>query len=218
MLAAVAARLWPRDLAATTSSTPTTLQRPEPEPAHGCHWLVKGFLDRVAYLGRDSLMSGYPVAVTFSTSPAADFTGSNEVARSTSWGTPICERRADLLASLHTAAFARPRPGVFGHDGSHRRLRQRLEGYFEPAGFNMWNAAITKTIRVHETHRFQFTAEFFNWPNHTQFRPRDTNATFDANGNQINLAFGEYISGLGARNIQLGLRYDFERINKNRKF
>ena len=66
-----------------------------------------------------------------------------------------------------------------------------------------------KTFRVHENHRFQISAEFYNLPNHTSFRRADNAATFNAAGVQTNTRFGEYISDLGPRQIQLGIRYDF---------
>src|SRR5439155_2933223 len=80
--------------------------------------------------------------------------------------------------------------------------------YNQP-GLSYWNASVTKVFKVHETHRFQFSAEFYNFPNHQSFRRTNNTATFNAAGTQTNTQFGEYNSGYGPRQIQFGLRYDF---------
>ena len=55
----------------------------------------------------------------------------------------------------------------------------------------------------------QFRAELYNALNSMQVSTVNTTATFDANGNQTNAAFGQVTAARDARRIQLALRFMF---------
>jgi Carboxypeptidase regulatory-like domain/TonB-dependent Receptor Plug Domain len=172
---------------------------------------VVGFIaDGWRASGMTQFMSGYPVGIVLN-APGQDFTGSNEIARVNVTG-PVNLPKDERTFSRHfnTSAIARPRPGAFGvTTAASVDYGNASKDAFNQPGFSMWNAAVMKTFRVHENHRFQISAEFYNLPNHYSFRRADNAATFNAAGVQTNTRFGEYISGLSPRQIQLGLRYDF---------
>jgi hypothetical protein len=172
---------------------------------------IVGFvLDNWRLSGITQVMSGYPMAIALNAG-TQDFTGSNEVARVNITGvTNLPKDERTFSRHFNTGAIARPTPGVFGvTTAATVDYGNASKDVFNQPGFSYWNAAITKVFKVHENHRFQFSAEFYNFPNHMSFRRVNNLATFNAAGVQTNAAFGEYNSGLGPRQIQLGLRYDF---------
>jgi len=68
-------------------------------------------------------------------------------------------------------------------------------------GFQNWNLALFKNFALHESHRLQFRAEFFNWPNHPNWGGVTTNPK--------SATFGKVTGKTDNRNIQLSLRYNF---------
>ncbi len=59
---------------------------------------------------------------------------------------------------LNPAAFAAPPPFSFGN-------APRLFSQIRAFGIRQWDAALQKSIPIHESMRFAFKAEFFNLPN-----------------------------------------------------
>ena len=155
-------------------------------------------------------MSGYPIGIALAT-PGQEITGSTEAARVNITG-PVNLPKDERTFSRHfdTSAIQRPRPGAFAvTTAASVDYGNASKDVFNQPGFSMWNASIMKTFRVHENHRFQISGEFYNLPNHPSFRRADNAATFNAAGVQTNTRFGEYISTVSPRQIQLGIRYDF---------
>ena len=143
--------------------------------------------------------------------PGQEITGSTEAARVNITG-PVNLPKDERTFSRHfdTSAIQRPRPGAFAvTTAASVDYGNASKDVFNQPGFSMWNASIMKTFRVHENHRFQISGEFYNLPNHPSFRRADNAATFNAAGVQTNTRFGEYISTVSPRQIQLGIRYDF---------
>jgi Carboxypeptidase regulatory-like domain/TonB-dependent Receptor Plug Domain len=185
-------------------------QIPNLSPHMGGNKFVKAIFDDWRISGVTQYMSGYPVGIALA-APGQDFTGSNELARVNVTG-PVNLPKDERTLSRHfdTSAITRPIPGAFGVTlPANVDYGSASKDVFNQPGFNMWNASVTKVIRIHENHRFQISAEFYNLPNHTQFRRANNTAQFNAAGVQTNPQFGEYISDLGPRQIQLGIRYDF---------
>jgi len=89
--------------------------------------------------------------------------------------------------------FTPPAAGTFSKTQTRNLLRN--------PGFQNWNAAIFKDFGVTETHKLQFRAEFFNFPNHPNWGGADANPR--------SATFGKVTSKGGERNIQLALRYNF---------
>ncbi len=84
--------------------------------------------------------------------------------------------------------------------GSFSKTQSRNSKLYNP-GFQNWNLAFFKSFPVHEQHRIQFRAEFFNWLNHPNWGGADANPR--------NATFGKVSGKNGERNVQLSLRYNF---------
>jgi hypothetical protein len=93
---------------------------------------------------------------------------------------------------FNTDAFRLPEQYTFGNAG---------RGIVDTPGTNNFDLSLMKTFRLLEGHSLQFRSEFFNAFNHTQFNT--PNMTVD------NRNFGRITSARTARQIQLGLRYEF---------
>jgi hypothetical protein len=93
---------------------------------------------------------------------------------------------------FNTAAFAAPRPGMFGNAGP---------GTLRGPGLVIWDAALAKQFPVTEDARFSLRGEFFNVLNHTNWSGVDTNL---GSGN-----YGRVTSARDPRRLQLALRLDF---------
>jgi Carboxypeptidase regulatory-like domain len=94
---------------------------------------------------------------------------------------------------FNPAAFASPARGTFG-DAPRNLLRNPSD--------QQWDIAIFKNFQLTGTHKVQFRAEFFNFPNHPNLSGPETNPT--------NANFGRSVSKSGdRRDIQLALRYLF---------
>jgi hypothetical protein len=92
-----------------------------------------------------------------------------------------------------TSAFATPPPNSFGDLAATHAVRA-------PGQRNL-NAGFAKIFRIRERQRLQFRGEFFNFFNHPQFgQPAATNGLSN---------FGQITSANPARQVQLGLKYDF---------
>ena len=81
---------------------------------------------------------------------------------------------------------------------------------FRGAGINNWDISILKNFRITESHRLQFRSEFYNVWNHGQFEIPGHVIFFPGFGTfqARNAGFFEFGSR-PARNIELGLKYEF---------
>lgn len=102
---------------------------------------------------------------------------------------------------FNTCAFANPVAGSFGNV-----RRNSLQG----PGYQIWDASLFKTFKVGETKAFEFRAEGFNLPNHTnkllaKSGPQQgNNSTVMGSPN-----FGFLTAARAARQIQLALKLSF---------
>lgn len=90
--------------------------------------------------------------------------------------------------------FTRPAAGTFSNQN-----RNSLP--FHDVGLQNWNLGLFKEFMAGEVHRFQFRAEFFNFPNHPNF----SGVTRDPRSG----TFGKVTGKTSERNVQLSLRYSF---------
>lgn len=137
-----------------------------------------------------TLQTGFPTTVLVSGDIPNAAAG---VTRPNVSGSPILpasERTIDRW--FRTEAFSLPAPYTFGAAG-----RNILEG---PGSVSL-DLSMMKVFQITETHRLQFRAEAFNFPNHPAFGLPNT--TF------ANAAFGTIRSGGAGREIQLALKYLF---------
>jgi hypothetical protein len=93
---------------------------------------------------------------------------------------------------FNTSAFTMPGYGYFGNCGV---------GVARDPGLDIWNGALYKTFPIGERLKTQFRAEFFNFPNHTNFS--GVSSTLGT-GN-----FGQLTSAFQPRILEFALRFDF---------
>jgi hypothetical protein len=82
----------------------------------------------------------------------------------------------------------------------------------QKAGINNWNLAAFKNFGLGGAsgrRKLQVRIEAYNVLNHTQFDNIDRTARFDAQGNQVNAAFGMPTTSRQPRIIQGSLRLSF---------
>jgi hypothetical protein len=93
-----------------------------------------------------------------------------------------------------SAIYTIPTAGTFAN-------QNRNDGVLYNTGFQNWNIAAIKDFAIHESHKVQFRAEFFNFPNHPNWSGVETNPRSGT--------FGKVTAKTSERNIQLSLRYNF---------
>jgi hypothetical protein len=179
--------------------------------------LVKLLFDGWQISGENAFVSGDWAPVTLTTTDNFDFTGGEMgqgqcaagsdpclvYVRPNLVGDPGSSERNASGGFLNTAAFARPTKGSTGN--APRNVVQK-------AGINNWNLAAFKNFGLGGAsgHRkLQVRIEAYNVLNHTQFDNIDRTARFDAQGNQVNAAFGMPTTSRQPRIIQGSLRLSF---------
>lgn len=160
--------------------------------------------------GTSNVRSGRPWAVPY-TQPGADFTGSTEGGRINVVASPdLAKSERTFERWFNPAAFARPRQGFFGVTRPEEAdFGNAPRDVYRGPGIANWNLSLAKTFAIRERHQLQLRSEFYNAFNHTQFNRVNSNARYNAAGEQTNPQFGE-VSGVDSpRVIQLSLRYQF---------
>jgi hypothetical protein len=177
--------------------------------------LVKAIFDDWQFNGTMKIYSGAPLFWSYSGSgsvssnsaldttnltPAIDLTGGGDGWRPVVTDNPELPARARTFDRwFNTAAFLRPALGDRGTAGS---------VVARGPGVNNWNMSLFKNVRIdHAT--VQFRAEAYNVFNHTQFSAVNTEPRFDAQGNQVNLSFGQVTAARDPRILQFALRVSF---------
>ena len=92
--------------------------------------------------------------------------------------------------------FTRPTTGTFN--------TQSVRNLIYGPGFQAQNLAVSKTFSLSETHKLQFRAEAFDWPNHPNWRTPSTDIL-----NPNSSAFGKVTGKQNERQVQVSLRYSF---------
>jgi hypothetical protein len=165
--------------------------------------VVKGVLDNWQLSGIVTMQSGAPLGIGLGFVNAVDTTGSpTDGARVNVAQNPILPKDQRTFArNFNTAAFRGPAVGTEGN-----APRFVIRG----PGLNNWDMSLYKNVPLYrERVKLQLRGEFYNAFNHTQFTNWNTNATFDAQGNQANALFGQATAAAPARRIQLALRLSF---------
>ena len=177
--------------------------------------LIKAIFDDWQFNGTMKVYSGAPLRWGQTTgagdpnqvldnanlTPSVDLTGGGDGWRPTLVGDPTLpasQRTFDHW--FNTAAFGRPAPGDRGNAGP---------VVVRGPGINNWNMSLFKNVRTGRRTNVQFRAEAYNVFNHTQFSAVNTDPRFDAQGNQVNLAFGQVTAARDPRIMQFALRVGF---------
>jgi hypothetical protein len=80
---------------------------------------------------------------------------------------------------------------------------------FQLPGINNWNLSFFKNFSMGKRRKLQFRWEMYNVLNHSQFKGVNSDAEFDAAGNQTNGSFGKVDSARNPRIMQGSLRFSF---------
>jgi len=152
--------------------------------------------------GITSFVSGAPLGVGYALVTPIDITGTaSQGARIDVTGNPVIPKSDRTFSrNFNPDVFRLPARGTFGNSAT-----TQIRG----PGINNWDISLIKTFPLFERARIQFRAEAYNAFNHTQFAGLDTTARFDAQGNQVNRALGEFLSSRAPRIMQLALRFYF---------
>jgi hypothetical protein len=76
-------------------------------------------------------------------------------------------------------------------------------------GWHNHDLSVFKNFPIKATQSFQFRWEIYNLFNQVTWDEIDRTAQFDANGNQVDAAFGKPTSARNERRMQLSIRYIF---------
>ena len=152
--------------------------------------------------GISSFVSGAPLGIGFSTVTPIDITGTaSQGARVSVTGNAILPKSERTFSrNFRPEVFQLPERGTFGNSAT-----TQIRG----PGINNWDISLMKNLPITERVRMQFRVEAYNAFNHTQFASLDTTARFDAQGNQVNSRFGEFLSSRAPRIMQFALRLYF---------
>jgi hypothetical protein len=163
---------------------------------------ARAVLNGWQFSGITRFISGSPMAVGFTTTTAADITGTASLdPRVVLTGNPVLPKSERTFEHhFRPDVFQAPPQGQIGN-----AAKYILRG----PGINTWDISLFRNFRVRERFNTQFRCEAYNAFNHTQFSNANVNARFDATGAQINAALGQYTATRRPRYIQLALRFSF---------
>lgn len=164
--------------------------------------LVRHVLDNWQMSGIASFASGTPLGINYSTTDNADITGGGDGARVNIIQNPVLSRGERTFDRwFDTTSFARPGRGDFGN-----APKDVLRG----PGVSNFDVTLFKKFPLRSEERYlQFRWEIYNVFNHTQYLGVDTNARFDASGNQVNTNFGRITATRPPRVMQFALNLVF---------
>ncbi len=146
-----------------------------------------------------TLASGFPRGIGFSYTDGVDRWGGGDSPRANMVANPIISNKS-FERWFNTDSVAAPGFGDFGN---------APRDVFRGPGIHSWDFTVYKNFPVTETSRFQFRWEMYNMFNHTQYSGVDSNARFDASGDQINGNFGWVTSARDPRVMQVSIRFEF---------
>jgi hypothetical protein len=174
-------------------------------PKASGHWnnlFSRGVLDNWQLSGIASFISGVPVSVGLSTTNGENITGGGDGAKVVMIGNAVLPKNQRTFNQyFNTSAFALPAVGTIG--------TQWVPSLYGP-GFNDWDIAFAKSIRIKERVSGQLRCEMYNAFNHPSFSSLNTTANFNpTTGQQVNTAFGQLTADRQPRIIQMSLRFTF---------
>jgi hypothetical protein len=164
--------------------------------------VAKGALGNWQMSGITSFVSGQPLAIGQSFVNAVDLTGTpSQGARIVILSDPRLPKSDRTFSrNFRTDVFAPTPAGSIGN-----AAKNNIRG----PGINNWDMALFKTFPIREKVRFQVRWELYNAFNHTQFSGLDAAARWDAQGNQVNVRFGEFTAARSPRQMQFAARFFF---------
>jgi hypothetical protein len=106
-------------------------------------------------------------------------------------GIPVYPAHQDPTNWFNKAAFTTPAPGSFGNSG---------RNIIDAPGLSSVDLSVFKNFKLYERLSLQFRSEFFNIPNHPNFRSDSLDQHYDTAGG------GSLTAALPARQIQFALK------------
>jgi hypothetical protein len=158
--------------------------------------------------GIASFFTGPPTAINYTFVTATDITGASGVGVDSrvnlTCNPNLPDADKSLARAFNTACVSPPTLAGLG-------IGDASKYPFTGPGFNNFDISLFKnyTLGMSEARRLQFRLETYNAFNHPQFTTVDNNASFDANGNQVNQDFGRYNGTGPARRVVLGVKLYF---------
>lgn len=164
--------------------------------------LVKGVFDNWELSTIVSMISGPPQGIGYSFVQAFDITGASGAGVDSRVNIVGDPRPKTDGRAFNVNAIAPPDRENFG-------IGNAPKDVYRGPGINTWDVSMFKNIPFGESRRLQLRFEFYNFFNHANFSSVDNAARFDAQGNQVNGRFGQYIATGDARRIVLGAKFYF---------
>lgn len=167
---------------------------------HASNFLERGVLSSWEFSGTLQAQTGQPLSVVTGDDIAGVGPGSGNQFYTITRPVQTTKSFAGQSGTstwFDTGAFAAPAPGTF----TPRGVRNVVRG----PGFQSYNAALSKTFHIYESHAIVFRGEAFNLLNHPTADAPDTNPTSGTFGRSTTKG-GTYDA---ARQFQFSLRYGF---------
>jgi hypothetical protein len=177
-------------------------------PALSQHWdhaVVRAVFDNWQISGITSALSGQPLFIGYSIAGVSDLTGGVGAGVDT---------RVDITCDPNLSRGERTPDRAFATECvappplSTNRVGTAVDEILGP-GYLNWDITFAKYVPFGTGKRVTFRVELYNAFNNVQFSAVQTNATFNAAGQQTNTTFGNYTAARDARRIQLTFRVDF---------
>lgn len=179
--------------------------------------VVRAVFDNWQLSGENAFVSGDWAAITMSTTDSFDFSGGEGGTGGDVGGVRVV--RPNIAGNL-TSGNRNPDPDVnntgswINWDAVSRPAGRNDYGnaprtVIQLPGINNWNLSVFKNVPLGGQRRLQFRWEMYNVLNHTQWSTINTNAQFNALGEQVNQSFGKATAARNPRIMQGSIRFSF---------
>ena len=166
--------------------------------------LAKLFLDNWQISGVTVFASGFPKNISLSTTNGYNFLGGGDVTAQVSLS---CNPELPFGQRTFNQFF---NTSCVTTNEVHGNLGSILNGNeFRGPGFNNWDVALTKILKLGERWSLSFRVEAYNVLNHAEASGINTTATINPAGQNTNTALGTINSTLPERHIQFTFRASF---------
>lgn len=165
----------------------------------GNNAIAKGIFHNWELAGIFTAASGFPRGIGLSFTDGVDRWGGGDAPRVNLNGDAE-SGSASFAKWFNTDAIKAPGLNDFGN---------APPDVFRGPGITNWDFSVFKRFPFTESVGLQLRFEFYNVLNHTQWDGVETNARFDAAGNQVNGRFGQVTSARNPREAQFSLRLEF---------
>jgi hypothetical protein len=171
------------------------------------HAIGRGLLDGWQLSGDTAFVSGDWAGAGLSTSDNFDFTGGDVGARPNVNGDVVCSSGNCDPTPGGTGSYFNP--AAFSRPSGRGDIGNAPLTYYRLPKIVLSNMSIFKNFSVGGSKRIQFRWEAYNIFNQVNWSTLNTTATFNPQGQQTNLAFGQATAARAARVMQGAIRFTF---------